>query len=121
VEVLGLVRNVTLHPTSAWVIQQSRESFPSDAAPKCLIFDGDSTFSATEARAGPRGGFRENPGEKVLAHGHEAVRIGMLVDGRVLEHLVHLVPDDVGERVVGGMECARLVAPMRRPPANAAA
>src|ERR1019366_2649574 len=29
--------NVTRHPTSAWVIQQLRETFPSDSAPGSLI------------------------------------------------------------------------------------
>ena len=38
--------NVTQHPTAAWVIQQLREAFPFDTAPKYLIFDRDSTFSA---------------------------------------------------------------------------
>ena len=42
--------NVTFHPTSAWVIQQLRESFPFDTAPKYLIFDRDSIFSAAVVR-----------------------------------------------------------------------
>ena len=37
--------NTTFHPTSAWVMQQLREAFPYDTAPKYLIFDGDSIFS----------------------------------------------------------------------------
>jgi transposase InsO family protein len=37
--------NVTKHPTSAWVIQQLRETFPYDSAPKHLIFDRGSNFS----------------------------------------------------------------------------
>jgi len=37
--------NATFHPTSAWVMQQLREAFPWDTAPKYLIFDGDSIFS----------------------------------------------------------------------------
>jgi putative transposase len=39
--------NATFNPTSAWVIQQLREAFPFDSAPGYLIFDRDSTFSAT--------------------------------------------------------------------------
>src|SRR5271165_4345105 len=31
--------NVTRHPTSAWVIQQLREAFPYESAPRFLIFD----------------------------------------------------------------------------------
>ena len=31
--------NVTKHPTSAWVIQQLRETFPYDSSPSYLIFD----------------------------------------------------------------------------------
>ena len=37
--------NATHHPTSAWVIQQLREAFPDDTAPRNLIFDRDSIFS----------------------------------------------------------------------------
>lgn len=36
---------VTEHPTSSWVIQQLREAFPDDKAPRFLIFDDDSIFS----------------------------------------------------------------------------
>ena len=38
--------NVTQYPTAAWVVQQVREAFPFDSAPKYFIFDRDSTFSA---------------------------------------------------------------------------
>jgi transposase InsO family protein len=37
--------NVTRHPTSAWVIQQLREAFPYDSAPRHLIFDRGANFS----------------------------------------------------------------------------
>ena len=37
--------NATFHPTAAWVIQQLREAFPYDDAPRYLIFDRDSIFS----------------------------------------------------------------------------
>jgi putative transposase len=33
--------NVTKHPTSVWVVQQLREAFPFDLAPRFLIFDRD--------------------------------------------------------------------------------
>ena len=36
---------VTEHATSNWVIQQLREAFPDDTAPRFLIFDNDSIFS----------------------------------------------------------------------------
>jgi hypothetical protein len=42
--------NVTFHPTSASVIQQLRESFPFDTAPKHLIFDRDTIFSSAVVR-----------------------------------------------------------------------
>jgi len=42
--------NVTPNPTSAWVIQQLRESFPYDTAPKYLVFDRDTIFSAAVVR-----------------------------------------------------------------------
>jgi len=38
--------NVTSHPTSQWVIQQLRESFPDDTAPNYLVFDNDAIFSS---------------------------------------------------------------------------
>ena len=37
--------NVTKHPTSAWVIQQLREAFPYDSAPRYLIFDRGANFN----------------------------------------------------------------------------
>ncbi len=37
--------NATYNPTAAWVIQQLREAFPYDTAPKYLIFDRDAIFS----------------------------------------------------------------------------
>jgi transposase InsO family protein len=37
--------NATFNPTAAWVIQQLREAFPYDTAPKYLIFDRDAIFS----------------------------------------------------------------------------
>ncbi len=39
--------DVTGHPSAAWVIQQLREAFPFDAAPRHLIFDRDSIFSTS--------------------------------------------------------------------------
>jgi putative transposase len=35
----------TFHPTAGWVLQQLREAFPYDTAPKYLIFDRDTIFS----------------------------------------------------------------------------
>ena len=35
----------TTHPTSSWVMQQLREAFPNDTAPRLLICDNDSIFS----------------------------------------------------------------------------
>jgi hypothetical protein len=43
---LLLYVNVTFNPTAEWVIQQLREAFPYDTAPKHMIFDRDSIFSA---------------------------------------------------------------------------
>ena len=33
--------NVTRHPTTTWIIQQLREAFPYESAPRFLIFDRD--------------------------------------------------------------------------------
>ncbi len=38
--------NVTKHPTSLWVIQQLREAFPFESAPRFLIFDRDCKYGA---------------------------------------------------------------------------
>ena len=38
--------NVTFNPTAHWVVKQLREAFPYDTAPRYLIFDRDSIFSA---------------------------------------------------------------------------
>ena len=38
--------NVTRHPTSLWIIQQLREAFPFDSAPRFLIFDRDARFGS---------------------------------------------------------------------------
>jgi transposase InsO family protein len=37
--------NVTKHPSSAWVVQQLREAFPYDSAPRYLIFDRGAQFN----------------------------------------------------------------------------
>lgn len=37
--------NVTPSPTALWVIQQLREAFPYDRAPRYLVYDRDSIFS----------------------------------------------------------------------------
>lgn len=36
--------NVTEHPTSRWIVQQLRQAFPFDAAPRFLIFDRDAKY-----------------------------------------------------------------------------
>lgn len=41
---------VTENPKSTWVVQQLREAFPFDEAPRHLIFDRDATFSAEVVR-----------------------------------------------------------------------
>ena len=42
--------NATFNPTATWVIQQLREAFPYDTAPKYLILDRDSIFSSAVVR-----------------------------------------------------------------------
>ena len=37
--------NVTQHPSSVWVIQQLREAFPYDSAPRYLVFDRGANFN----------------------------------------------------------------------------
>jgi putative transposase len=36
--------NVTRHPTGVWIVQQLREAFPYESAPKLLIFDRDAKY-----------------------------------------------------------------------------
>src|ERR1700688_529799 len=36
--------NVTRHPTSLWVVQQLREAFPFESAPRFLLFDRDGKY-----------------------------------------------------------------------------
>ena len=36
--------NVTKHPSTQWIVQQLREAFPFDSAPKFLIFDRDAKY-----------------------------------------------------------------------------
>ena len=36
---------VTAHPTSPWVVQQLRDAFPEESAPRFLIYDNNSIFS----------------------------------------------------------------------------
>ena len=38
--------NVAANPTARWVIQQLREAFPDESAPRYLLYDRDSIFSA---------------------------------------------------------------------------
>ncbi|WP_227665226.1 integrase core domain-containing protein [Magnetococcus marinus] len=40
--------NVTTNPTSAWVVQQIREAFPWDSAPRFLLHDHDPLFMASQ-------------------------------------------------------------------------
>jgi putative transposase len=41
--------NVTEYPTAQWIVQQLREAFPEDRAPKYLILDRDGKFSGEVA------------------------------------------------------------------------
>jgi putative transposase len=43
--------NVTKHPTSLWVIQQLREAFPFESAPRFLIFDRDGKYGVEVPKA----------------------------------------------------------------------
>jgi transposase InsO family protein len=36
--------NVTRHPTSTWIVQQLREAFPHESAPRFLLFDHDQKY-----------------------------------------------------------------------------
>jgi transposase InsO family protein len=53
--------NVTEHPTATWVVQQLREAFPFDPAPKHFVFDRDGIGSAEVVRAVKRIGMEPSP------------------------------------------------------------
>lgn len=36
--------NVTRHPTSSWIVQQLREAFPYESAPRLLLLDHDAKY-----------------------------------------------------------------------------
>ena len=38
--------NVTCHPTSTWIVQQLREAFPYESAPRFLLFDHDQKYGS---------------------------------------------------------------------------
>ena len=46
--------NVTRHSTSIWIVQQLREAFPYQSAPKFLIFDHDAKYGFEIGRASCR-------------------------------------------------------------------
>ena len=41
--------NITEHPTGSWIVQQLREAFPEDRAPRYLILDWDCKFQGEVA------------------------------------------------------------------------
>jgi putative transposase len=43
--------NITRHPTSLWIVQQLREAFPFELAPRFLIFDRDAKYGLEVPRA----------------------------------------------------------------------
>jgi hypothetical protein len=43
--------NVTKHPTSLWIVQQLRETFPFGSAPRFLILDQDAQYGAEVSAA----------------------------------------------------------------------
>jgi putative transposase len=43
--------NVTKHPTSLWIVQQLREAFPFESAPRFLIFDRDGKYGVEVSAA----------------------------------------------------------------------
>ena len=53
--------NVTAYPTSAWVIQPLRESFPYDTAPRHLLFDRDTLFNPAVVRFVKAMGIKPTP------------------------------------------------------------
>src|SRR3984893_12489386 len=44
--------NVTNHPTRLWTVQQLREAFPFESAPRFLIFDRDAKYGLEGSRGG---------------------------------------------------------------------
>lgn len=92
--------NATYHPTAQWVIQQLREAFPFDLAPRHLIFDRDSIFCPAVVRcvkalgAKPRCTAYASPWQNGVAERWIGTLRRELLDHVVIlgrQHLVQLV------------------------------
>jgi len=92
--------NATYNPTAAWIIQQLREAFPHDTAPKYLILDHDAIFSPEVVRfikamgTTPRRISYRSPWQNPVAEGwicscRRALLAHVVVLGR--RHLMRLV------------------------------
>jgi putative transposase len=88
--------NVTKHPSSAWIIQQLRETFPFDSAPGYLIFDRGANFSEEVVRTlkifgmqSKRTSFR-SPWQNVLQSVGSATAAGICSTMRIVVNERHL-------------------------------
>ena len=95
-------RHATLNPTAAWVVQQLRDAFPFDTAPRHLVFDRDAIFSravvefieamGTRAcRTSYRSPWQNPVGERWIGSCRRELLDHVVVFNRV--HLVRLVRD----------------------------
>jgi putative transposase len=96
--------HVTDQPDATWVVQQLREAFPVDTAPRHLVFDRDGTFSAhiisavksfgtKPTRSSPRSPWQNGVAERWIS----SVRRELLDHVIVFNdrHLLHLLRDYV--------------------------
>jgi putative transposase len=93
--------NVTAHPAAAWVVQQLREAFPFETAPRHLIFDRDSIFSVPavgsfgiwHSRTAPRSPWQNGIAERWVGSLRRDLLDHVVVFGE--RHLRRLVRDYV--------------------------
>jgi len=94
--------NVTAHPTSDWVLQQLRDTFPNTASHRYLIFDNDSIFSHELVRSVPAFGIcpRRTALRSPWQNGTAERFVGS-VRRELIDHVV-VLHDDHLRRLLGG-------------------
>jgi transposase InsO family protein len=83
--------NATAHPTAEWIARQITETFPWDQAPRYLIRDGDTCFSAAFTRRVRTMGIRDPPiaPRSLWQNGH-VERLSGSIRRECLDHVVVL-------------------------------
>ena len=97
--------NVTRHPTSMWIVQQLREAFPFESAPRFLIFDRDAKYglavlaAVRSLKVSPVRTSLRSPWQNGVAERWVGTRRRELLDHTIAvdeHHLKRLLADYVG-------------------------